>query len=387
VDIVVGTHALGLGGSETYAIALADHLQRLGHRVVLCAAGIGRGEELARACGVEVVTLERYRGSSCDRIVAQDGATALALAERHPRAPLTFVAHSEEFDPQLPPQLAKLTAAVIVLNGRVEKRIRALAADLPIVRLTQPIDVSRFRPRTPLAETPRRLLVFGNNLRGRRLDLVVAAADRAGLEIVRAGTLGGETATPELLFDDVDIVMGYGRCVLEGMACGRPAYVYDHLGGDGWVTADSYPRLEEDGFGGRALSGALDPERIAEDLGRYRLEMGIVNRDLVVRHHRAEHHAQQVVEVLAGLGEPGERRPDALSELARLVRGQWATRARADELEARIGSLSAQLADERGAHAALRRVHEETVDSLRHRVGMALARPLDAAREWRDRRR
>jgi glycosyltransferase involved in cell wall biosynthesis len=388
VDVVVGTHALGLGGSETYAITLADHLQRLGHRVVICATGIGRGEKLARACGVEVVALERYRGSSCDRIVAQDGATALELAARHPRAPLTFVAHSEEFDPQLPPQLADLAAAVIVLNGRVERRVRALAADLPIVRLTQPVDVSRFRPRTRPSTTPRRLLAFGNNLRGGRLELIAAAAEQAGLEVVRAGTLGGgETTTSELLFDDADIVMGYGRCVLEGMACGRPAYVYDHLGGDGWVTASSYSRLEEDGFGGRALPDAVDPDRIADDLRGYRPEMGLANRDLVIRHHRAEHHAQQVVELLAGLGEPAERRPDSLSELARLVRGQWAARARVDELETRVGTLAAELAHERNAHAYLRRVHDETVGSLRHRVGMALARPLDAGRAWRNRRR
>jgi hypothetical protein len=387
VDIVIGTHALGLGGSETYAITLADHLQRLGHRVVVCAAGIGRGEELARACGVEVVALERYRGRACDRIVAQDGATALELAARNPGAPLAFVAHSEEFDPQLPPQLAESTAAVVVLNDRVERRIRALARDLPVVRLGQPIDVARFRPRTRPGAMSRRVLMFGNNLRGRRLEHLERAVDRAGMELVRAGTLGGETVSPELLFDEADIVMGYGRCVLEGMACGRPAYVYDHLGGDGWVTEDSYPALERDGFGGRALPEVLDFQRIADDLRDYSADMGLANRDLVVRNHRAEHHAQRVVELLDGLGAPAARQPDALSEIARLVRGQWAARARADELEAHIGTLSARLAYERDAFDDLQRRHDEALGSLRHRLGSKLARPIDVVREWKGGRR
>lgn len=383
MEIVIGTHALGLGGSETYAITLADHLQRLGHRVVICAAGIGRGEELARACGVEVVALERYRGGTCDRIVAQDGATAFELAARNPEVPLVFVAHSEEFDPQLPPLLAELTATVVVLNDRVERRIRALAGGLKVVRLSQPIDVARFRPRTRPGATARRVLMFGNNLRARRLELVEHAVAQAGLELVRAGTLGGETVAAEALFDEADVVMGYGRCVLEGMACGRPAYVYDHLGGDGWVTADSYPALERDGFGGRALPDVLDPDRIADDLRGYRADMGLVNRDLIVRGHRAEHHAQKVVELLDGLGAPAARQPDALSELARLVRGQWAARARADELEAQIATLAAKLAYERDAFDDLQHRHDVALGSLRHRIGSKLARPVDVVREWR----
>jgi hypothetical protein len=202
---------------------------------------------------------------------------------------------------------------------------------------------------------------------------------------VRAGALAEATTTPELLIDDADIVMGYGRCALEGMACGRPTYVYDHLGGDGWVTADSYPQLEEDGFGGRALPDPVDVERMADDLRGYRAEMGLANRDLVVRGHRAEHHAQEVVGLLAALGEPAGHRPDSLSELARLVRGQWAARARADELEAHIAWLADRLAVERDALADLSRVHAEVVGSLRLRIGGALARPVDAIRALRRR--
>ena len=40
---------------------------------------------------------------------------------------------------------------------------------------------------------------------------------------------------------DADIVVGYGRSVLEAMAMGRAAYVWDHAGGDGWVTPETYP--------------------------------------------------------------------------------------------------------------------------------------------------
>ena len=45
-------------------------------------------------------------------------------------------------------------------------------------------------------------------------------------------------AVPEEMCE-ADIIVGYGRTILEAMACGRPAYVHEHSGSDGWVTADS----------------------------------------------------------------------------------------------------------------------------------------------------
>ncbi|MEX2412564.1 MAG: hypothetical protein WD399_02785, partial [Thermoleophilaceae bacterium] len=344
MDISIGTHHLGLGGSETYALTVAEQLARLGHGVTVCAAVLGGGEALARARGIDAVSLDAYAADRCDAIVAQDAGMAYELRRRHPDAPLVFVAHSEEFDEQLPPRLEGLVATVVVLNDRVERRVRALAADLPVVRLRQPIDISRFRPRGRPAPTARRLLALGNNLERARLETVADVAARAGIELVRVGVKGEATVRPEDAIAGADLVIGYGRCVLEAMACGRPAYVYDHLGGDGWVTAETYPQLERDGFGGRALPGAVDPDRLLADLRRYDPAMGIVNRDLAVAHHRAEHHAHELVALLAGAGAPVGVGAEGLGELARLVRAQWAATSRASELEARVAALEDALA-------------------------------------------
>lgn len=383
--LVLGTHALGLGGSETYALTLAEQLCRLGHVVTVVAVGLGDGAALGRARGIEVLGLDEYVPGPCDGVVAQDGGTAFELGGRHPTAPLVFVAHSEEFDEQLPPRLDGLVDAVVVLNERVRRRVAALAVDgLRVVRLRQPIDIARFRPRSPPRGSARKLLLLGNNVDGERLDVTAAAATDAGLELVRIGTKGTSTYRPELAIGEADIVMGYGRCALEGMAGGRATYVYDHLGGDGWVTPESYPQLERDGFGGRATSAVLGRERLLDDLARYDCGMGIANRDLVVGRHRAEHHAHEIVSLFRSLGAV-DAQPRALAELGGLVRAHWSATARISELEGELGarvgeirSLSAALEAERAEHAALRQ-------TLRYRVGAALARPLDRARELRAR--
>ena len=371
--VTVATDTLGLGGSETYALTLSEQLMRLGHEVTLCAAVLHAGEAVARARGIDVVSLDAYSAPACDGIVAQDAGTAFELARRHPGAPLVFVAHSEEFDEQLPPLLAGLAGAVVVLNDRVERRVRALAARLDVVRLRQPIDVARFRPRSPPPAAPRRLLLLGNNIDGGRMELVRDVARRAGLELVRTGAKGGSTTNPEWAIGAADIVMGYGRCVLEGMASGRPAYVYDHLGGDGWVTPETYPSLEADGFGGRGREGVVDRERLLADLRRYDPEMGIANRDLIVAGHRAEHHAQRIVGLLETIGAARRDGAAPLDELARLVRAHWTAGARIHELERRIRELERGLAEERAARDALTRTR-------RYRLGSALARPIDRVR-------
>ncbi len=401
MDLVLGTHALSLGGSETYLITLAEQLQRLGHRVAVVAVSLEQGAVVARRRGVEVFALDAESGEisvsrqgsdddeeqppsvwdgfpvTCDGIVAQDGVTAFRLARRFPDTPLVFVAHSEEFDEQLPPQVDGLVDAVVVLNDRVERRVRALAADLEVVRLRQPIDTRRFKPRSRPAAVPRRLLLFGNNAERALLELVTDVVSEAGLELVRVGLKGAPTESPERTMDSVDIVMGYGRCVLEGMACGRPTYVYDHLGGDGWVTPDTYPALESDGFGGRAFATVVDRERLLSDLRAYEPQNGLANRDLVVGNHRAEHHAQEIVALLDSIQAPRRRKTDAYGELARLVRAQWRSDARRDELEEIIVQLHEQIVRERGEAAVL---HEAVITSRRFRIGAALARPLEAAR-------
>lgn len=54
MEIVLATHHLGLGGSESYLVTVAEQLQRLGHRVRLRAAQLGAGTAPARERGLRV---------------------------------------------------------------------------------------------------------------------------------------------------------------------------------------------------------------------------------------------------------------------------------------------------------------------------------------------
>jgi len=411
-----GLHAAG--GSETYLLTVASHLQRLGHDVTLHANEVDAGLAASLAW-VKIADGVHELPAEADGILVQDAICALQLAERLPGVPQLFLAHSSVHDVQLPPQVAGVCAAAVAFNERVAGRLRAQALPLPLHRLTQPVDLDVFAPRVAVRERALKVLSFGNYLPPERRAMLAAACEELGLELAVRGALTEPSDDPAALMLEADIVVGYGRCIVEAMACGRAAYVWDHMGGDGWVTAASYPVLEADGFGGRATGAGVDAGRLVADLAAYDPEMGVVNRDIAIREHGPRQHAQALVGLLRDAGAPAGGLPP-LAELARMARVAWDLERRAMGLSRRVEGEVAARREEVAAHrarsealaeelrqaraaaavaeaesavaqaragaaerelTAARAKAAELKATRRYRMAAALARPLDRARE------
>src|SRR4051794_22087962 len=193
----MATNSLGLGGSESYLLTVAEQLERLGHEGVLHANELGDMADLASRRGLAVAGAPGALPESCDAVVVQDGVMSYALAERYPNAPQLFRAASHIHDLQLPPQLPGVVGVVAALSDLVADRIRALAVAPEIVRLRHPVDTERFAPLEALPERPRRALLLGNYLRGRRKDLLVSVFSDAGIDCRVAGMHAGAVLSPE----------------------------------------------------------------------------------------------------------------------------------------------------------------------------------------------
>jgi hypothetical protein len=355
MKIICATHSLdGPGGTETYVVTLASHLERLGHDVHIYAREQGRMAELARESGLRVARTLGELPETCDGIISNFTEVAYDLSSRYSDAAQAYVCHSAYFHLQLPPQVAGGPQVLVALNDRVEALLAGLANPRPIVRLRQPVDIIRFCPVVPLSATPRRLLLFGNYAEGERRALVEDVCQELGIAVTAAGVTSEPTELPEEVINDADIVMGYGRCIVEAMACGRAAYVYDRHGGDGWVTPDSYVGFEADGFAGQASPGVVTREQLREDLLAYSPEMGLYNRDLAVTHHQAPMHAAAVVEALSSdVGaSPVQTAEAPWRELARLTRVLSDQEFRVMGVNRRLSAMYTQ-ADE--LHAAVKR--------------------------------
>jgi hypothetical protein len=376
--LLLATNHLGLGGSESYLFTVAEQLQRLGHEPVLFAVERGAGVTVAQERGIPLCE-EGEMPEEFDAALVQDAAVSHEVAARRPSAPQVFVAHSETFDLQAPPQVGNAVRTVVALNERVAARMRSFASEREVVRLRQPIDTERFTPRAALPERPRRALLLSNAPHGDRLGLIEAACAAADIELVRVGGRGRQTSDPLDSLHGAEIVIGYGRSILEAMACGRAAYVYDWNGGDGWVTAESYPLIEADGFAGRSGETIVDGERMAADLRAYSPAMGPVNHDIVIAHHRANQHAQELLRLFGDLGAAPAGAPLAsLDEMARLVRLEWRARLDVHALGIENAALRDQL-----IRAERKRGEAQEAAEIEAKKGEQLARAYEATLSWR----
>ena len=199
MEIVIGTYHLGLGGSESYTLTVAEQLQRLGHDVTIFGVQPGPATEIAQDRGLRLETREDELPERCDVLYAQDAVTAYQLAERYAQTPLVYVAHADEYDFCIPPQLPGLVRAVVTLNERISRHVGSLGVVPEVVRLRQPVDVKRFYPRTALNERARRALMLGNWVQADRRRLVIQACADAGIECLERGaTSDAYTREPEL---------------------------------------------------------------------------------------------------------------------------------------------------------------------------------------------
>lgn len=384
--VLITLSQMMLGGTETYSVTVAEQLERLGHPTRMHAGRAdAKGRELAAARGIPLTvgdpaTIELEQ---VDVVIAQDEMSAYVIAAARPDLPQAFVVHGFATFEHPPPAL-RPQPTVVVLNERIARHAAALAARPPVVRLRQPIDVERFRPRGPSRPRARRLLVASNYLAADRMRVLTGVCEELGLEIARVGVGGERSASPQDAIAAADIVVGYGRSVLEAMAMGRAAYVWERGGGDGWVTPDSYPRLEADGFSGAAGEDVVDTDRLREDLAAYRPELGAFSYDLVRFHHSATKHAEALVQLLNDAVAPqASGPPEALEALALLARAEARTANTAAGLEAatrRVGEelelLRDQLAAERKGHMAA----AAELEAVRSSLSWRLLAPLRAVR-------
>ncbi len=393
------------GGSETYLLTLGRHLQRLGHDIVVVEQD-GPVGNLVNDAGLIQIAMRGRLEAPPDRIIVQDAIVAAETAAAWPEVPQLFVAHSVIHDLQMTDALPSTVAAIAALNDRSANRAKALAARIPVVRLRQPIDVGHFAPGPPPRQVPRTMVIFGNNTAEWRTSSLRRECNRRGIDVVRVGG-DSRVADPAAVLRAADIVVGYGRCVLEAMACGRTVAVVDRFGSDGWVNADTYAALEASGFNGSAGIDLAGRDDFADVLDAYDASTGAVLHDLAYRHHDAREHAATVVDLIASLG-PVRPADTSLSfALARTWRQQWyweqqaiagrvAEHALRDH-EVMIEELRSQLtvAAQReallvaDAHSAQRLGSElaDVLASTRYRIGATLAdaalKPLRLMRSLR----
>jgi hypothetical protein len=386
--IVIGIHSLAAeGGMAAYASTVADQLQRSGHDIWLFSGSEDEPSERLSALGLRTITGAEQLPEKIDVFLVQDQPSAFDLLSARPDVPQVFVWHGGLFDINVAPQLPAVTRLIVQVTGRPLDRIQGLAVHAPVLRLRQPIDLMRFSSAGPISTRPRRAVVLSDYLSGERREVLIEAFAQSGIELELLGQNEvRRSVRPEDDINSADIVVGKARVIMEAMACGRAAFVYDTFGFDGWVTPESFEQLLETGIAGSSTTKTATVEQVKAELARYDRAMGEVNRDLALSTLSVTRHTGALIEAIEGLlGEELPQPPnDSASELARLGRQSWRHESDAFDLIAKLqkaGEDYDELRERSEAELAeLDRKLAEVVDSRRWQMLTKLLAPIDRLR-------
>ncbi|MBL8536959.1 MAG: hypothetical protein JNM59_06105 [Hyphomonadaceae bacterium] len=139
----------------------------------------------------------------------------------------------------------------------------------------------------------RSVLVVSNHL-PEELKACATLLEGQGVSVRRVG-LGDEQVL--LQPSDVaraDAVVSIGKTVSYAIAAGKPVFIYDHFGGDGWLTRDNFEENRRFNFSGRPRMRRLDAPALATEIldgyGRAVEESGALSRTFDLSAFRLEQH-------------------------------------------------------------------------------------------------
>jgi glycosyltransferase involved in cell wall biosynthesis len=260
------------GGTEIVTRDLAFELKRLGHAPAIYSPALGPLSDEIRDQGIPVFGNARSIEPVPDVIHGHSHPQTLAALLRFPVTPAIFVCHDATAwagEPLIFPRVLRYVAVDERCRQRIEKNQRIARENIRVI--LNAVDLSRFKPRPPLPEKPRRAAIFSNYAtKWTHTVPITRACESLGLELDVIGK-GANTSTsrPEVVLPKYDLVFAKARCALEAMATGSAVVLCDFAGLGVMVSSDKFAELRQLNFGAGTLVRPLDPELIAAEIRKY----------------------------------------------------------------------------------------------------------------------
>lgn len=293
MKILLGNNTLDiLAGSETWTYTLALALKKLGHEVTAFSPVLGTIAMKLSAEGIKCVkeiggdnsvrpynpVFEETEGSF-DVIICNHHDISVYLRSKLPKTPIIATIHGilhKSPDGQIWPEHPALGGVVnqFVAVSEEVKDILKFDYNLDSVIIRNFFDLERFKKDKKLPEKPKAFLVNSNywGVGDPINNAILDAARILDCKLLGIGVNFSPTFEVEKIMEDVDVVFGMGRSIMEGAAMGKLAYCHGRWGTGGAITPDRYEELKRRNFSGRDDLWQKRPgevwtgEKIAQDI-------------------------------------------------------------------------------------------------------------------------
>ena len=267
-------------GAELYVHDVALGLLARGHSPIVYSHVLGPLADRLRDATIPVVDNLQALVNPPDVIHSQGNLEGLIALLQFPDVPAVRVCHGWADDaPVRFRRVLRYVAVDETTRDRLIGEWRVPAQQVKV--LLNFVDLTRFHPRPPLPQKPRRALVFSNYARA-HVEWVRRACATFDIEVDAIGSsVGAESQAPEDLLGGYDLVFAKGRCAIEALAIGTAVILCDASGIGPLVSTHNFADLRRLNFGLRALREPLGIESLGVEIARYdAADAGEVSRQL-----------------------------------------------------------------------------------------------------------
>jgi len=291
--IIISSYTLDRSGVPTYTLTLYNELVRRGHDVLVYSPLCGSLAKRMR-------TVDSLEGvGEPDIVLAQHRTCAIRLNEVFPDAPMVFIVHGVAPDEEQPPQI-DFAQYISVNEQNAEHLVSQHGVDPGKIEIVRDfVDTEEFRPTKPLAGDRPKVLFISNYKKWRAWQDLTRACATLGLEFKAVGAPYGRSRNVAADINEADLVVSWGRGVLEAMACGRAAISYNKRMGAGYITPQVYMEHRTYNLGGVNSRYRFDLAGLMREIGKYDPRDGAVNRGLIMEYHDSRKCVDQIEEVIS----------------------------------------------------------------------------------------
>jgi len=312
--ILISSITLDRSGVPTYTLTLYNELVYRGYDVNVFSPGLGALAGQMKA----VDSLDNIE--TPDIILAQHKTCAIELKKKFPDTPMIFITHGVEPAEEQPPNI-DIDYYISVNEQNVDNLLTYNINSKKIEIVRDFINTEQFKSVNPLRDKPR-VLFISNYKKWKAYEDFKKACEMLGLEYKAVGAPYGRSRNMAETINEFDLVITWGRGILEAMACGRSAISYnsgidkDYLikknlygkkkpkwlpskrMGAGYITPEIYMKSREYNFGGINSKRFFTFENLVEEIKKYNPKDGAINRELVMQYHDSKKCVDIIINII-----------------------------------------------------------------------------------------
>lgn len=291
MKIITSAHTLDRSGVPTYTLTLYNELIRRGHDVLVYSP-------LSGALAKKMNTVDSLKGVEApDVILAQHKTCSIKLKNAFPNVPMILITHGIVPEQEQPARI-DIDYYLPVNEQNAENLISQYVDPDKIEIIRDFVDTEEFKPVAPLAKDKPKVLFISNYKKWRAWQDLTKACSILGLEFKAVGSPYGRSRNVAETINNADLVVTWGRGILEAMACGRPAISYNKRMGAGYITPEVYMENRIYNLGGIRSRYTFNLEELMGEIKKYNPEDGAVNRALIMEYHDSKKCVDQILDIV-----------------------------------------------------------------------------------------